>query len=325
MVMKAKKFSRRLMLASISSVAGMSLVGSIFGTVAWYQYSTRATASIMGSDASVSENLQITLGDGNDGANWKTDLTRNDIYNYVKNTTDNPENALSVKAVTNVGTTEKNYVLGNEDALGTFYSHPVYQYADYSSWNTVTEAAGNYVTFPLSFKVVANANAVIPTEGLSLYLNDLRIVQSGDTGKDISDAVRVHFSSTTNNLLLSKEGGAIDTHGPLDLNGDGHNDKEMNKYDFDTDAKELVYGASNSTQTSFKLDDVKPTDDKGKLTGDKELGKITKDGILTVTVTMWLEGWQKLGETGKASSIWNTDFIGSNFNVGMTFAVTTLD
>ncbi len=312
------------MLASISSVAGMSLVGSIFGTVAWYQYSTRATASIMGSDASVSENLQITLGDGTTGANWKTDLTRNDIYNYVKKTTGN-DMAFAVKPCTNVGTEEKNYVLGSEDALGTFYSHPVYQYADYSSWNTVTEAAGNYVTFPLSFKVVANDKASFPTEGLSLYLDDLKIVQSGDTGKDISDAVRVHFSSTEKNLLLSKKGGQIATHGPLDLNGDGSNDKEMNKYDFDTDAKELTYGATSSTQTSFKLDDVKPTDANGKLTGSKELGKITKDGILTVTVTMWLEGWQKLGESENASSIWNTDFIGSDFNVGMTFAVTTLD
>lgn len=319
MVMKAKKFSRRLMLASISSVAGMSLIGSIFGTVAWYQYSTRATASIMGSDASVSENLQITLGDGTTNPNWKTDLTRSDIYNYVKNTTGDSEKALSVKAVTNVGTRENNYVLGNEDSLGTFYSHPVYQYADYSSWNTVTEVEGNYVTFPLSFKVVTNGN--VPEGGLSLYLADLKIVQDGTEGKDITDAVRVHFSSTTNKLLLSKNGGTVTTHGELDLNGDNKPDKEMNKYDFDTNAGTLDYGASDSTQTSYKLDDVKPTDTNGKLAGGKELGKIAQGGVLTVTVTMWLDGWQTLD--GK--SIWDVNTIGSNFNVGMTFAVTTLD
>ena len=319
MVMKAKKFSRRLMLASISSVAGMSLIGSIFGTVAWYQYSTRATASIMGSDASVSENLQITLGDGTTNPNWKTDLTRSDIYNYVKNTTGDSEKALSVKAVTNVGTQENNYVLGNEDSLGTFYSHPVYQYADYSSWNTVTEAEGNYVTFPLSFKVTTNGN--VPEGGLSLYLADLKIVQDGTEGKDITEAVRVHFSSTTNELLLSKNGGTVTTHGKLDLNGDNKPDKEMNKYDFDTNASTLDYGASDSTQTSYKLDDVKPTDTNGKLTGGKELGKITKDGVLTVTVTMWLDGWQTIDD----KSIWDVNTIGSDFNVGMTFAVTTLD
>lgn len=90
------------MLASISSVAGMSLVGSIFGTVAWYQYSTRATASIMGSDAAVSENLQITLGNGTTDANWKADLTRNDIYNYMKDTA-GTDMAFAVKPCTNVG------------------------------------------------------------------------------------------------------------------------------------------------------------------------------------------------------------------------------
>ena len=310
------------MFASIASIAGMSLVGSIFGTVAWYQYSTRATASIMGSDASVSENLQITLGDGVTDANWKTDLTRNEIYNYVKKASSDSEKALSVKAITNVGSSEKNYILGNTDALGTFYSHPVYQYAEYSTWNTVNEAAGNYVTFPLSFKVLANDNASFPDEGLPLYLDDLRIVQDGTNGKDISDAVRVHFSSETNKLLLSKKGETITTHGVLDLNGDNSNDKEMNKYDFDEDAKELVYGASASTQTSYKLSDVKPNNDnKGKLTDGKELGKITKGGVLTVTVTMWLEGWQQIDN----KTIWDNAAIGSNFNVGMSFAVTTLD
>ena len=309
------------MFASIASIAGMSLVGSIFGTVAWYQYSTRSTASIMGSDASVSENLQITLGDGVTDANWKTDLTRSEIYNYVKKTSSDSEKALSVKAITNVGTSQSNYILGSDKALGTFYSHPVYQYADYEKWNTVEEAAGNYVTFPLSFKVLANDNASFPETGLSLYLDDLRIVQDGTNGKDISDAVRVHFAST-NNLLLSKKGGTIDTHGALDLNGDNANDKEMNKYDFDKDVKDLVYGASTSTQTSFNLTQVKPKDDgKGKLTEGKELGKITKGGVLTVTVTMWLEGWQ----TFDGKTIWDEAAIGSNFNVGMSFAVTTLD
>ncbi len=321
------------MLASISSVAGMSLVGSIFGTVAWYQYSTRATASIMGSDAAVSENLQITLGNGTTGANWKTDLTRNDIYNYMKDPT-GTDMAFAVKPCTNVGAekTENGgdkFVLNKDGALGTFYSHPVYQYADYTQWNTTTS---DYIQFDLTLKSNVKGKYTWGDKSLPVYLADLKIVQSGDK-TDITDAVRVHFSAKSSkdnsvvNTLVSKNGGDTLTNGKLDLNGDSKDDTPKEKYDFDGEQTALTYGHDGSKQTSYKFEtEVKPTvDAKGKLSGGHALGTLYEDSTLTVTVTMWLEGWQKFGTNDQFSSIWDLGHINSDFNVGMTFAVMTLD
>ena len=134
--------------------------------------------------------------------------------------------AFAVKPCTNVGTEEKNYVLGSEDALGTFYSHPVYQYADYTQWNTTTS---DYIQFDLTLKSNVKGKYTWDDKGLPVYLNDLKIVQSGDK-TDITDAVRVHFSAKSSednsvvNTLVSKNGGDTLTTGKLDLNGDGKDD-----------------------------------------------------------------------------------------------------
>ena len=67
-----------------------------------------------------------------------------------------------------------------------------------------------------------------------------------------------------------------------------------------------------------KLTDLKYYD--GNIDQDKYIGKtnVGSDSYLTVTVTIWVEGWQELD----GSAIWNeVDYIGSKFNVGIQFAV----
>ena len=56
---------------------GAGVVGSISGTVAWFQYSTRSTVAFTGTSAHCTENLQIRLvkaGQGDDEG-WQSDLT----------------------------------------------------------------------------------------------------------------------------------------------------------------------------------------------------------------------------------------------------------
>ena len=69
------KANKKIILAVGSVMTAASLVGSIAGSVAWYQYSTRATMSYTGTSVHNSENIQISL----DKTNWKGDLSISDI------------------------------------------------------------------------------------------------------------------------------------------------------------------------------------------------------------------------------------------------------
>ena len=53
------KFNKKLVVTSLSTVLGLGIVGSISGTFAWYQYSTRASASIIGVSSAEAGMLQI--------------------------------------------------------------------------------------------------------------------------------------------------------------------------------------------------------------------------------------------------------------------------
>ena len=55
------KFNKKLVVATLSTALGLGIVGSITGTVAWYQYSTRATTSIIGSSGGKTGVLQIKM------------------------------------------------------------------------------------------------------------------------------------------------------------------------------------------------------------------------------------------------------------------------
>ena len=60
------KFNKKLVVATLSTALGLGIVGSITGTVAWYQYSTRATTSIIGSSGGKTGVLQIKMAGAED-------------------------------------------------------------------------------------------------------------------------------------------------------------------------------------------------------------------------------------------------------------------
>lgn len=316
--MKAKKLSKKSVVAALSLVAVASTLGSVAGTVAWYQYSTMSTAAINGINAGVSTNLKIAVGAVTETTSWKSDLQISDIQTYL---TSKQKNVSDLKPITTGG-------FERDKALDTskLYSHPVYQHFGYEDWQMAT--ASDYITFPISLKIEDSRKTNETIGNRDVFLQDLKFVK-GTGNTDITDAVRVHFSCGNTNMLLSKNGGSINTFGKLDLNKDGKEDYHSGIYEFDSDAAKaaVVYGTDGSTQTAYKLDNVKATDEKGVLTGGQAIGTITSGGTLTITitVTVFLEGWQELGTEQKKSSIWNTDTINNTFNLGMTFAVSTED
>ena len=311
----------KIIMSAMLTLIGSSMIGSIAGTVAWYQYSTRASTSYVGASAKCTELLEVKIGDGD----FKTNLSSTDVINYLKAQTrysTNPDKTAQLVPVT-AGAQAK------DDDLNTLKGNPSYLISsDYAKWNDASDT--DYVTFPLTFRLRSVDGEATPTLlSKDLFLTDLLLQEdaSNATGKeDISDALRVHLSCGTKNFLLAKDA-AIETttFGPLDLDGKDGVDKASTRgtaYSFET-LSDFTYGTADSKEYAYKLSDIAPTDTarNGVLTGGNALGTIPSTGTLDVNVTIFLEGWQKLASP--ADAVWDASkYIGSMFDVGMTFAVT---
>ncbi len=309
----------------LSSARGLAFIGSIGGTIAWYQYSTLATAAVSGSSAKCTENLQVAVGTG-EGLTFKSSLTTNDISNYLKTTRAgaDQETVTVLKPVT-AGNQEK------DATLNALKSNPVYQHGPYTDWEDAVNT--DYVTFPLTFRVLdidGNSGNTLLNRDSKLGLSDITIEGKDVAGNeaegktDISSAIRVHFSSKDGtadvNRLVSKAGGETVTHGHLDLNGDGADDT-MAKYEWDNNSTAIDYGSAGSKETSYSAAEMSTKDG---IDYTNYIGVIPASQTLTVNVTIFREGWQVL--EGSATAIWDaTKVIGANYRVGRSFEIPKLE
>lgn len=335
--MDMKTNKAKLSVLMLAMVSVMSLAGSVTGTLAWYQYSTRATAGFIGHSKSVTKNLQIST----DKTTWKSDLTSNELYVAAKASTKTEDVGTAFSPITS-GAMEQ------DAALGELYDEPQYQYAGYNTWHKASKT--KYITFDLYFRYVQKVNGKEELVSRDVTLTDLTIEGIRDNGTDLSSTIRVHFSSEKTNALASKLGKDTLTGGKLDLNGDGKFDTQ-NRYEWETDNAPLVYGDSGS-QKAYKSTVEKSNegtvtgllsevDTNGDINGGIALcttqaSTETETGTTTLTpaepqkltVTIWLEGWQKIGEDTEASegvnaknaAMWDDDFFKKGtFHVGMQF------
>ena len=309
----------------LSSARGLAFIGSIGGTIAWYQYSTLATAAVSGSSAKCTENLQVAVGTG-EGLTFKSSLTTNDISNYLKTTRAgaDQETVTVLKPVT-AGNQEK------DATLNALKSNPVYQHGPYTDWEDAVNT--DYVTFPLTFRVLdidGNSGNTLLNRDSKLGLSDITIEGKDVAGNeaegktDISSAIRVHFSSKNGtadvNRLVSKAGGETVTHGHLDLNGDGADDT-MAKYEWDNNSTAIDYGSAGSKEISYSAAEMSTKDG---IDYTNYIGVIPANQTLTVNVTIFREGWQVL--EGSTTAIWDaTKVIGANYRVGRSFEIPKLE
>lgn len=319
--------TRKIKLGAImlSSARGLAFIGSIGGTIAWYQYSTLATAAVSGSSAKCTENLQVAVGTG-EGLTFKSSLTTNDISNYLKTTRAeaDKETVTVLKPVT-AGNQERNATLNG------LKSNPVYQHGPYTDWEDAVNT--DYVTFPLTFRVLdidgKNSNTLLNRDS-KLGLSDITIEGKDVAGNeaegktDISSAIRVHFSSKDGtadvNRLVSKTGVETVTHGHLDLNGDRADDT-MAKYEWDNNSTAIDYGSAGSKETSYSAAEMSTKDG---IDYTNYIGVIPANQTLTVNVTIFREGWQVL--EGSTTAIWDaTKVIGANYRVGRSFEIPKLE
>lgn len=319
--------TRKIKLGAImlSSARGLAFIGSIGGTIAWYQYSTLATAAVSGSSAKCTENLQVAVGTG-EGLTFKSSLTTNDIANYLKTTrAEADQETVTVLKPVTAGNQERNAELNG------LKSNPVYQHGPYTDWEDAVNT--DYVTFPLTFRVLdidgKNSNTLLNRDS-KLGLSDITIEGKDVDGNeaegktDISSAIRVHFSSKDGtadvNRLVSKAGGETVTHGHLDLNGDGADDT-MAKYEWDNNSTAIDHGSAGSKEISYSAAEMSTKDG---IDYTNYIGVIPANQTLTVNVTIFREGWQVL--EGSTTAIWDaTKVIGANYRVGRSFEIPKLE
>ena len=271
--MKIKK--RSIIIPAFALLIGASLAGSISGTVAWYQYSTRVNAAYVGVSGGTSGNLQMRIKDGNYGqdGDWITRLSVSDIQTYLLSAANTNEYGRNIIPITSGD-------MAKDDAVPqNFYGNPVYgQEGGYaSSWLVASKQ--NYVVIPLQLRYVERDGQKengVDEKSLAkeVYLTDLLI--QGDHAntddaenikQDLSDAVRFHINAYSDddalvpanhvNRLISKKGGTTITSGQLDLDGDNLLDFKYNsdKYGFGgNETTALVYGEGYQTAFSSETE-----------------------------------------------------------------------
>lgn len=346
---------KKVMVSALAVAMGAALVGSISGTIAWYQYSTRVTAAMLGTTAGTTKNLQMKINyTGLDKNDFRTDVTSTEIAAYFdkvaeSKTGDELKTVTSDKhlaPVTQLG-------LDKDAALGNFKGNPVYQNFDPAGWVAYKE--WNVAVIPLTLQLTSKNEA---NKAQDIYMNDLTIVHhkanETDTGTyDLSGAIRVHVNAggtetgAVNTLFAKSDAATVSTttYKTLDVNNDGKMDlartnesgdvyydfnepsetRTATKYGDSTKATQTAYG-NKATSSAKIVSDANGVLDK---TDKIKLGTLSSEGTLDVTVTIWLEGFHELtaatgnaerGESDTLGSIWDSNYIGSQFNVGMTFA-----
>lgn len=373
------KMNKKIIVSTLALAMGAALAGSVSGTVAWFQYSTRAQAAYIGTSAHCSEALEIQAvksGQDLDDAKWTTELSSSDIQAAVTGGTDlEPISSMAM------GSTDKLPVIGGSNSDKDdpkFYKNPIYQFTDKEAWHKAV--AANYVQFDLYFRVKdikGESSATYLSK--NLYLTDLTIKSINEpSNTNLYKAIRVHFatneSTPSYNLFAYDDGTdaaatvSTNVYGNLDLNRDGKFDQSAG-YEWDTRST-LVYGDANAQQvaknaahkdSNSKVDVLADDSDPYAIVANNGLLGVVPatSGVFKVTVTIWIEGWQKLSEDveavegvhytqeeidaaqegdaayGKTTNDWKTQpvegkngadwdaatYIGKKFQVGMRFAV----
>ena len=313
----------KIIIPAAMLAVGVALVGSISSTLAWYQYSTKAQAAYIGTSVGQSENLEIQRKD----EHWVTNLTSSEVEKLA---------GADVKAKNLIPVTPRiagNGILAKDAALpdaATFENSIETGVAGYGEQRGDVET--NYVQFTLKIHY-KQLDSQASYKAKKLKLADLTIMENASAASENGDlykAIRVHFSAGESNRLYANNGVSTDetittvTHGNLDTDNNGDFDKTLG-YEWEQQSQQsVIYGIADSQQVAYNSSYADNL--------NWEIGTLPADDVngLAVTVTIWLEGWQKLagfpngnadnsGEQPK-SAMWDPlKYVNKKFNVGMRF------
>ena len=329
--MKTKNL-KKIVVSTMALAMGAALAGSISGTVAWYQYSTRASVSYVGVSKHCTHALEVSL----DGTNWGTNFNSATLTSNALNGHDGSNWSPVTQGAANTGA----------QALGTnWYGNPKCGNFAYTLWGAAD--AGAFLQFELYARVLDVNGAETPAYlAEDLYLSDL-VVEPHTTnskqvkGSDFVDSVRIHIATnaaTPAYMLLSEDGVTTQLNGQLDVDNDGDldtlADSDKHYADWGEDATAVQYygGSSAINQVSTAWSSYIADDSGAELdtTGATKLGTTTTSASapLKLTITIWMEGWAQLtnGAAGNADTvspftIWDVAKYIGEFHIGMQFSV----
>ena len=261
----------KIIVSAFALLIGTSLAGSVTGTLAWYQYSTRSNVSFLGEASGISGNLQVRF-QGQDNTKWKTKLTYGELETYLANT----DYAKDVQPIT-FGSLTKDSALPEKA-----YIQPAAGVQAMANWKVAEKK--HYVRIPLQLRFVErdgelnNNNVDDKNVQKDVYLTKLLIQQDASNAtnangakSDLSDAVRVHvhaYKSTDEahtkvDKLISKTGGSTATSGKLDLDGDGSIDvkyaNDSDEFGFTTGQTTPIMYGDDGVQVAYAAKDVAGT------------------------------------------------------------------
>lgn len=304
------KFNKKLVVATLSTALGLGIVGSITGTVAWYQYSTRATTSIIGSSGGKTGVLQIKMA-GAEDSTYTRDL-------YTATLTSGRSNTVLYPCT--FGGIDNNVALPS-----TAKRNPVAGKGNPENWEDATSSV-DYIQYSVTLRAQQynpSTEQVEPLQNINIYLSDIMLEDAETTAGDLTTALRMHIhtndGATDKYFLIGSTATTLDTYGHLDIDGDGIADK-VGGYETDPNHNDTVmYGVESSQQKCMGISDI-----EGLTTA---IGKTNASGTLDVTVTLWLEGWAQLNPYSSPNTdvkaMWNNNTIGKTIHAGLTFDVDT--
>ena len=310
----------KFVVTALSICCGAALVGSVSSTIAWYQFTTRVSAVIVGASTGEKSNLKIRIKGTN---NWNTDLTFRDIDEYLlsvnKGQSITPVTSGFMNADDSLRKDENNqlvfYQNPNEDDIErVVYSSPSWRRADDSM----------FVSIPLELSYIQKTDGNEQFLEKEVYISNLLIQEDyrnrNNAKKDLSEAIRVHINSyqsndkqnTELNRLISKNGGTILTEGHLDVGGDGSLDEYIEgnhgpDYGFDDENMieryYVIYG--EGVQTSYSNQQSVSNNSYKTLDGQNVNEKVYPSVVKSIDNSNILDEedfeYQKEGETTKTS------------------------
>ena len=185
---------KKIIVSTLALAMGAALAGSISGSVAWYQYSTRASAQLVGTSIGTMGQLQVKAA----GLEYSDHI------------------APAVEQFKPISAS------GTAGSALAYYDHPVYQTAELPAMG----ATAGYIDYTLSFKFSESQNGSSWQQQVkNVYLTHFEIANAGSEN-DITNAVRVELIGTNHRFLLANvDSKETITKGNLDLNNNGKADR----------------------------------------------------------------------------------------------------
>ena len=282
------KISKKIIVSALSTTMALGFVAALTGTVAWYQFNTRVSTTLIGTNVADTGVLQIST----DEVNWGRDLITKDLVHHEIEMTPvtfgelNADGSLPAQAYMKPEASE-NGVVGAANA------------GKYASVYRPATANTDYIQYTVYIQALEANNGGMEKVAKDVYFSNITL--EDNMGGTLIKGMRIHLSiddgTSTKNLLLAKqEVKDLALSGVLDVDGNQVAD-QVGGPEWNVDRDNIVfYGNNGDRQDAEALDNwvVANRDDLNSLNANiagKKLFTTSTSGSVEVTVTLWVEGW----------------------------------